>query len=1253
MGSSEKDETVVNEGKEDEMEVHAFRWCAWRLVLVGVGAVCTGGLLLLALYWLPRWNVRATCSRCSLQQASILLLRTTDEFSIWYRVKVRHMVSSSTNQKPLSMGADETDDIIRLLSPTSSSASTEHEHSVRYFAHHFVKYLWDPINYKFIRLRGLEEGVPLAAFYSTRSHGLHEEAQQHLRTFYEENQIAVKVPSHLKLLFKEVLNPFYIFQAFSVALWMSDEYYYYASAIVIMSFISIGTSLYSIRKQYLMLHDMVEAHNVVGVVVCRPGKDPESILSTELVPGDVMVIPPGGTIMPCDGALISGSCIVNESMLTGESVPVTKTSLPHPVGDATGQDEVFDAEAHKRHVVFCGTHVVQTRFYSGESVRVVVVRTGFGTAKGQLVRSILYPKPTNVRLYRDAFRFLLFLVAVALVGFVYTVISSTLKGEKASKIVVEALDIITITVPPALPAALTAGVVYAQQRLKRAGIFCLSPNLIQVSGHTHLVCFDKTGTLTEDGLDMWGVIPVENNVFSPVCTEMSHPELVHTPLLAAMATCHSLTRIDGQLTGDPLDLNMFNATGWVLEEATSDENAKFDTIMPTVVRPACNPNVATNQKAACDADSANPNSDPDVSGYEIGVVREFPFSSELQRMSVVTRTLSARCMHAYSKGAPETIMRLCVPASVPKDFAEVLEQHTRQGYRVIALAHRALPHKLNWHRVQQASRDTIESGLQMLGLIVMQNKLKPETEPVLQQLKEARIRTVMVTGDNLLTAMSVARDCGMVNASDEIIVTEATPPGNGLPATITWHPERPISNEQPQQGCVVNMSSNHEYHFAMSGKSFAIIFDHFPDLLPKIVLRGTIFARMSPDQKTQLIEVLQGMDYCVGMCGDGANDCGALKRAHAGISLSELEASVASPFTSKTPNISCVPTLIREGRAALITSFCVFKFMALYSIIQYLSVLLLYSILSNLGDFQFLFIDLAIILVLAFTIPLNGAWPQLTAMGPPSSLLSVRLLLSVAAQALTCLGVQVCAFLLTQRQPWYQPWAPNITLCPGEETPLNSTDWVHDENNIRNAENTTLFFVSSFQYIIVCFVFAKGKPYRQPIYKNRLFVAGLIILPAFLTFLMFYRYPGMDDFFELICIPMVWRCYMLGFVAANLVISVLLEASVVTAASYIESQQRTNLACDNTNQWAENFLQRTRRGDRQVCGNPRARAHTQRDVRVMSACVCFFFTILCTSTSVLAFMRARSRVRVQFRELSAGVPVCACATSRASSGYDV
>ncbi len=78
-----------------------------------------------------------------------------------------------------------------------------------------------------------------------------------------------------------------------------------------------------------------------------------------------------------------------------------------------------------------------------------------------------------------------------------------------------------------------------------------------------------------------------------------------------------------------------------------------------------------------------------------------------------------------------------------------------------------------------------------------------------------------------------------------------------------------------------------------------------------MIVRGAVFGRMSPDQKQQLIEILQKLGYYVGMCGDGANDCGALKAAHAGIALTDSEASVASPFTSKNQNIECVPRLIR------------------------------------------------------------------------------------------------------------------------------------------------------------------------------------------------------------------------------------------------------------------------------------------------------------------------------------------------------
>lgn len=79
----------------------------------------------------------------------------------------------------------------------------------------------------------------------------------------------------------------------------------------------------------------------------------------------------------------------------------------------------------------------------------------------------------------------------------------------------------------------------------------------------------------------------------------------------------------------------------------------------------------------------------------------------------------------------------------------------------------------------------------------------------------------------------------------------------------------------------------------------------------QMLIRGRVYARMSPDEKHELVEKLQGIDFCCGFCGDGANDCGALKAADVGISLSEAEASVAAPFTSRVFDITCVPDVIR------------------------------------------------------------------------------------------------------------------------------------------------------------------------------------------------------------------------------------------------------------------------------------------------------------------------------------------------------
>ena len=125
---------------------------------------------------------------------------------------------------------------------------------------------------------------------------------------------------------------------------------------------------------------------------------------------------------------------------------------------------------------------------------------------------------------------------------------------------------------------------------------------------------------------------------------------------------------------------------------------------------------------------------------------------------------------------------------------------------------------------------------------------------------------------------------------------------------------------------------------------------------------------MHPDQKARVVDLFEQIDYVTLYCGDGANDCGALKRASVGISLSDLEASVASPFTSKDASIACVATVIREGRCALVTSYGIFKYMATYSFIQFISVLLMYWRSSMLSDMQYLFIDLIIVDIVALTV---------------------------------------------------------------------------------------------------------------------------------------------------------------------------------------------------------------------------------------------------------------------------------------------
>ncbi|KAM4694337.1 putative cation-transporting ATPase 13A4 [Discoglossus pictus] len=849
---------------------------------------------------------------------------------------------------------------------------------------------------------------------------------------------------------------------------------------------------------------MAASYNSIMVTVLQKNGDLEKIESQCLVPGDVIVLSGNKLYLPCDAILISGGCTVNESM----------TALPHYDYSAPWKTQCGDD--YKKHVLFCGTEIIQTKDYSQNLVKAVVLKTGFNTEKGDLVKAILYDKPINVKLQRDALRFLFILIGIAVFGASYTAYAYTQSGASVRETVLMSLLMLTIAVNSAIPASLTLALVYAQTRLKKQGIFCISPQKINLAGLLNLICFDKTGTMTEDILDLWGVIACDGNCFQEVHYFSSGNTMPWSPLLGAMASCHSLIILDGKMHGDPLDLKMFEGTGWELADYKKNRDADGKSLSCTMVRPG-----AISGKVP-------------VQG--IAILHQFPFSSSMQRMSVITQAIGEDELTLFMKGAPETVISFCRPETVPDNFSKRLDFYSMQGFRVIGLAYRGLD-RVNLMNMEQFEREELESDLIFLGLLVMENRLKSETKDVLQELAMANIRTVMVTGDNLQTAVTVGKNSGMIPNGSKLILIEATEPEGDSPASITW---KTITDKQENKQVTHNLCIESdvggyyrhivqgEYRFVISGKSFQVMLLHFYNLLPNILLNGIIFARMTPQQKADLCEEFKKLDYYVGMCGDGANDCGALKTAHVGISLSELEASVASPFTSKIANIECVPKLLKEGRNSLVTAYSLFKLIMTSTLISLPSELLLFSTQTIL-------------------VSLNGPSPELVPYRPSRQLQSPPLLLSVILQTILSMILQVTAFVLVQQQPWYSRTDVFSACLSLNQSTGNYT--VREPALSENYLTTNMWFTMGVNLIILEFVFAKGRPFRQRLYTNYLFSLLIFLQVVTYLFLHFADIERLYTAMEFVCTPYYWR--MNTFVMAI----VLFLVSYTVEEGFIENRK--------------------------------------------------------------------------------------------------
>ncbi|KAF8853725.1 hypothetical protein BDZ45DRAFT_66575 [Acephala macrosclerotiorum] len=695
---------------------------------------------------------------------------------------------------------------------------------------------------------------------------------------YGDNTFDIPVPTFTELFKEHAVAPFFVFQIFCVGLWMLDEYWYYSLFTLFMLVAFESTVVWQRQRTLNEFRGM--SIKPYEIYVYRMNKW-EHTHSDKLLPGDLVSV--GRTKedsgVACDMLLVEGSAIVNEAMLSGESTPLLKDSVQLRPGDATLEPEGLDKNAF----LYGGTKVLQITHGNTEEARpkiisgvspppddgalAIVVKTGFETSQGSLVRTMIYSTERVSANNAEALLFILFLLIFAIAASWYVWDEGVKKDRKRSKLLLDCVLIVTSVVPPELPMELSLAVNTSLAALSRYAIYCTEPFRIPFAGRVDVACFDKTGTLTGEDLVVEGIAGLglgHSGTDTPRETYGAHSHI--TPVLQAglettlvLATAHALVKLDeGDIVGDPMEKATLTSLGWTL--------GKNDLLTSKV------------PQGASVASAAN----------SVQIKRRFQFSSALKRQSSVATITThhpgtgkkIRSTFVGVKGAPETIMKMLV--TVPADYEETFKYFTRKGSRVLALAYKHLStdSELGSGKINELKREKVESDLIFAGFLVLHCPLKEDAKKSVQMLNESSHRVVMITGDNPLTACHVAHEVEIVDR--DVLILDA-PEHDETGEKLVWRSiddriSIPVDHTKPIDPKIIK-----ENDLCVTGYALAKFKGQVA--LSTIYRYTWVYARVSPKQKEEILMGLKDLGYHTLMAGDGTNDVGALKQAHIGVAL--------------------------------------------------------------------------------------------------------------------------------------------------------------------------------------------------------------------------------------------------------------------------------------------------------------------------------------------------------------------------------
>ncbi|KAH8279726.1 hypothetical protein KR054_003328 [Drosophila jambulina] len=1032
-------------------------------------------------------------------------------------------------------------------------AATLEDGSTQYFlVFQKTKYVWNEDRKTF---RAVEFPVNgLLSTYSA-SRGLEtEEAVKRATNAYGNNEMDMVVPEFHELFIERATAPFFVFQVFSVGLWCMDDYWYYS---LFTLFMLIAFECTIVKQQLRNMSEIRKMGNKPYLIYAFRQNKWRHIGSNELLPGDLVSVTrsQNDNIVPCDLVILRGSCIVDESMLTGESVPQMKESLE----SLDNLDTELDAEGDgKLFVLFGGTKVVQHTAPTKESLRApdggcigYVIRTGFNTSQGKLLRTILFGANRATENNVETFAFIAFLMVFAVAAASYVWVKGSEDPERNRyKLFLECTLILTAIIPPDLPIELTLAVNTSLIQLTKLFVFCTEPFRIPFAGKVQICCFDKTGTLTTDNLMVEGIAGLAPN---GACVPIEEAEANTVQVLAC---CHSLALLDDGLVGDPLEKATLAAVDWNL--------TKMDSVIPK--RPQLKP---------------------------LKIVQRYHFSSALKRMSVLAGYLmpySNEVKHIGAvKGAPEVIQKML--REVPADYEKVYLEYARRGARVLALGIKEFG-TLGNQKVRELKREEVECDLTFAGFVIISCPMKPDSKAVIKELIQSSHKVVMITGDNPLTACHVARELRFTRKKLLIL----TPSNADTFKWVSVDGDQTYDLERKNSKRSISMLlATHD--LCITGEGLQYLQQNDPQYLRQVLPQITVCARFAPKQKEFVITQLKQLGFCTLMCGDGTNDVGALKHANVGVSLltsapvkrkrteeeqqqaaaaaaaaaaqaaaannanqqltpreralrrrqehinqtqarlqSALrdmeeqtmvklgDASIAAPFTSKSSSIMCVNHIIKQGRCTLVTTLQMFKILALNALIQAYCQSVLYIDGVKFSDTQ---ATMQGIFIAACFLFITRAKPlkTLSKVAPLPNIFNFYTISTILSQFAVHFGTLY--YLTSKATELAPPRMGKVKLY----IDMDADEKTKYEPNI---VSSTVYIICISLQVATIAVNYKGHPFMESLRSNRMLMYAIGASAALVLLLSTGLAPELTEFFEIIDFPTDFRKILLGVLVLDI-----------------------------------------------------------------------------------------------------------------------